>query len=174
MKEGDDLAAWAGAGGAWGSAQGGRDRPGGTVMGTIDDLSDDEKTRAFLQLLEYKLRMEKEQKTSQEGQKDSSFHELWQQLPAHQINPVRWAGGQGQACYADVYGLVMINYHAQSYVFVNGFGPDPTCSSRETDEEKTVRQSIQVWYGINSSKALGNCLLLFGLSVYLNLFTSIG
>ena len=37
--------------------------------------------------------MEKEQKTSQEGQKDSSFHELWQQLPAHQINPVRWAGG---------------------------------------------------------------------------------
>ena len=30
-------------------------------MGTIDDLSDDEKTRAFLQLLEYKLRMEKEQ-----------------------------------------------------------------------------------------------------------------
>ena len=34
---------------------------GGTVMGTIDDLSDDEKTRAFLQLLEYKLRMEKEQ-----------------------------------------------------------------------------------------------------------------
>ena len=64
-------------------------------MGTIDDLSDDEKTRAFLQLLEYKLRMEKEQKTSQEGQKDSSFHELWQQLPAHQINPVRWAGGRG-------------------------------------------------------------------------------
>merc|ERR1719319_299910 len=133
VKEGDDLAAWAGAGGAWGSAQGGRDRPGGMVMGTIDDLSDDEKTRAFLQLLQYKLRMEKEQKTSQEGQKDSSFHELWQQLPAHQINPVR-----------------------------------------ETDEEKTVRQSIQVWYGINSSKALGNCLLLFGLSVYLNIFTSIG
>ena len=32
-------------------------------MGTMDDLSDDEKTRAFLQLLEYKLRMEKEQVT---------------------------------------------------------------------------------------------------------------
>ena len=38
-----------------------RPQNGGTVMGTIDDLSDDEKTRAFLQLLEYKLRMEKEQ-----------------------------------------------------------------------------------------------------------------
>ena len=38
-----------------------RRQNGGTVMGTIDDLSDDEKTRAFLQLLEYKLRMEKEQ-----------------------------------------------------------------------------------------------------------------
>ena len=24
------------------------------------------------------------------GQKDSSFHELWQRLPAHQIDPVRW------------------------------------------------------------------------------------
>ena len=79
-------------------------------MGTIDDLSDDEKTRAFLQLLEYKLRMEKEQvpiktnnainnvcfslfqraETEETGQKDSSFHELWQRLPAHEINPVRY------------------------------------------------------------------------------------
>ena len=41
---------------------------GGTVMGTIDDLSDDEKTRAFLQLLEYKLRMEKEQVPHQHQQ----------------------------------------------------------------------------------------------------------
>ena len=41
---------------------------GGTVMGTIDDLSDDEKTRAFLQLLEYKLRMEKEQVQHQDQQ----------------------------------------------------------------------------------------------------------
>ena len=34
----------------------------GTVKGTFDDLSDDEKTKAFLQLLEYKLRLEQEQK----------------------------------------------------------------------------------------------------------------
>jgi len=83
-------------------------------MGTIDDLSDDEKTRAFLQLLEYKLRMEKEQMAENEetGQKDSSFHELWQRLPAHQIDPVS-----------------------------------------ETAEEKTVRESIQVWYGIGNSSS---------------------
>jgi len=90
-------------------------------MGTIDDLSDDEKTRAFLQLLEYKLRMEKEQRAESEetGQKDSSFHELWQRLPAHEINPVS-----------------------------------------ETDEEKTVRESIQVWYGINTSSRTNRSPLL--------------
>merc|ERR1719309_912501 len=81
-----------------------KSKSGGTVKGTFDDLSDDEKTKAFLQLLEYKLRMEKEQK-------ENSFHELWQRLPTHQINPVS-----------------------------------------ETEEEKTVRQSIQVWYGINSTR----------------------
>lgn len=108
----DDLTTWhQGAGQPKGSER--RRQNGGTVMGTIDDLSDDEKTRAFLQLLEYKLRMEKEQQAENEEtgqQKDSSFHELWQRLPAHQIDPVS-----------------------------------------ETDEEKTVRESIQVWYGINSS-----------------------
>ena len=33
----------------------------GTVSGTFDDLSDEEKTKAFLQLLEYQQRVEKEQ-----------------------------------------------------------------------------------------------------------------
>ena len=28
--------------------------------------------------------------TEETGQKDSSFHELWQRLPAHEINPVRY------------------------------------------------------------------------------------
>jgi hypothetical protein len=31
----------------------------GTVKGTFDDLSDEEKTKAFLQLLEYRLKVEK-------------------------------------------------------------------------------------------------------------------
>merc|ERR1711963_1363665 len=117
----DDLSTWhQGAGQPKGSQR--RRQNGGTVMGTIDDLSDDEKTRAFLQLLEYKLRMEKEQMAENEetGQKDSSFHELWQRLPAHEINPVS-----------------------------------------ETDEEKTVRESIQVWYGINTSSTTNRNPLLF-------------
>jgi len=117
----DDLTTWHQ--GAAGQPKGSQRRPQnvGTVMGTIDDLSDDEKTRAFLQLLEYKLRMEKEQMSENEetGQKDSSFHELWQRLPAHQIDPVS-----------------------------------------ETDEEKTVRESIQVWYGINSSSMTRQSVLL--------------
>jgi len=120
VKVSDDLTTWhQGAGQPKGSQR--RPQNGGTVMGTIDDLSDDEKTRAFLQLLEYKLRMEKEQMAENEeaGQKDSSFHELWQRLPAHQIDPVS-----------------------------------------ETDEEKTVRESIQVWYGINSSSTTGQSGLL--------------
>jgi len=116
----DDLSTWHQADG---QPKGNVPRPpnGGTVMGTIDDLSDDEKTRAFLQLLEYKLRMEKEQRAESEetGQKDSSFHELWQRLPAHEINPVS-----------------------------------------ETDEEKTVRESIQVWYGINTSSRTNRSPLL--------------
>merc|ERR1712083_993437 len=89
---------------------------GGTVKGTFDDLSDDEKTKAFLQLLEYKLRMEKEQRTEkkEKERKENSFHELWQRLPTHQIDPVS-----------------------------------------ETEEEKTVRQSIQVWYGIHGSGSDG-------------------
>jgi hypothetical protein len=31
----------------------------GTVKGTFEDLSDEEKTKAFLQLLEYRLKVEK-------------------------------------------------------------------------------------------------------------------
>ena len=62
------------------------------MKGTFDDLSDDEKTKAFLQLLEYKLRLEKEQKEEkemEETQEDDSFHELWQRLPSHQVKPDR-------------------------------------------------------------------------------------
>ena len=68
-----------------------KSKSGGTVKGTFDDLSDDEKTKAFLQLLEYKLRMEKEQRTEkkEKERKENSFHELWQRLPTHQIDPVR-------------------------------------------------------------------------------------
>jgi len=86
----------------------------GTVKGTFDDLSDDEKTKAFLQLLEYKLRLEQEQKEEKEEEEnqDDSFHELWQRLPSHQVKP-----------------------------------------DSETEEEKKVRESIQVWYGINNSAA---------------------
>jgi len=63
----------------------------GTVKGTFDDLSDDEKTKAFLQLLEYKLRLEKEEKEEKEKEEtqDDSFHELWQRLPSHQVKPDR-------------------------------------------------------------------------------------
>lgn len=108
VEVGDNLDSWPGAGQSGGSPSRFK---GGTVLGTIDDLSDDEKTRAFLQLLQYKLKIEKEQKTENKNEKkETSFHELWQRLPTHQIDPVS-----------------------------------------ETDEEKTVRQSIQVWYGINCS-----------------------
>jgi hypothetical protein len=39
----------------------------GTVKGTFEDLSDEEKTKAFLQLLEYRLKVEKvrDQSTNQ-------------------------------------------------------------------------------------------------------------
>ena len=73
----------------------------GTVKGTFDDLSDDEKTKAFLQLLEYKLRLEQEQREDEED--TDRFHELWQRLPSHKVRP-----------------------------------------DTETEEEKTVRESIQV------------------------------
>lgn len=117
----DDLSSWPQTG-QESPGKAARARNSGTVMGTMDDLSDDEKTRAFLQLLEYKLRMEKEQApTSQSGgHADSSFHELWQRLPAHQIDPVS-----------------------------------------ETAEEKTARQSVQVWYGINSSPAVKSSQLVW-------------
>ena len=58
----DDLSSWPQTG-QESPGKAARARNSGTVMGTMDDLSDDEKTRAFLQLLEYKLRMEKEQVT---------------------------------------------------------------------------------------------------------------
>ena len=58
----DDLDSWPQAG-QESKVKQARPRNSGTVIGTMDDLSDDEKTRAFLQLLEYKLRMEKEQVT---------------------------------------------------------------------------------------------------------------
>ena len=61
----------------------------GTVKGTFDDLSDDEKTKAFLQLLEYKIRLEQEQKQEEEREQDN-FHELWQKLPSHQVKPERY------------------------------------------------------------------------------------
>ena len=82
------------------------------MKGTFDDLSDDEKTKAFLQLLEYKLKLEKEQKQDkeEEAENEDNFHELWQRLPSHQVKP-----------------------------------------DTETEEEKRVRESIQVWYGINGS-----------------------
>jgi len=87
----------------------------GTVSGTFDDLSDEEKTKAFLQLLEYKQRVEKEQRDEkrEKERKETSFHELWQRLPAHQIDPIR-----------------------------------------ETEEEKAVRHSIQVWYGISGTSQI--------------------
>ena len=55
------------------------------MKGTFDDLSDDEKTKAFLQLLEYKLRLEAEQQEAGQQRDEDSFHELWQRLPAHQV-----------------------------------------------------------------------------------------
>ena len=64
---------------------------GGTVKGTFDDLSDDEKTKAFLQLLEYKLKLEKEEQKEEEKEEDEdSFHELWQRLPSHQVKPGKY------------------------------------------------------------------------------------
>ena len=88
------------------------------MKGTFEDLSDDERTKAFLQLLDYKLRLEKEQRLEKHEleKKENNFQELWKKLPSHQVNPVQ-----------------------------------------ETEEEKTVRESIQVWYGIdgiNSSPGL--------------------
>merc|ERR1711990_678133 len=87
---------------------------GGTVKGTFEDLSDDERTKAFLQLLEYKMRLEKEQRLGKHEmeKKENKFQELWEKLPSHQVDPVS-----------------------------------------ETEEEKAVRESIQVWYGINSSNS---------------------
>jgi len=96
----------------------------GTVKGTFDDLSDDEKTKAFLQLLEYKIRLEQEQKQEEEREQDN-FHELWQKLPSHQVKP-----------------------------------------ESETEEEKKVRESIQVWYGINSSTCLHHNLKHFILLIF--------
>jgi len=86
----------------------------GTVSGTFDDLSDEEKTKAFLQLLEYQQRVEKEQRDEQKvkERKEYSFHELWQRLPAHHIDPIR-----------------------------------------ETDEDRSARQSVQVWYGISGGSS---------------------
>ena len=85
------------------------------MKGTFEDLSDDERTKAFLQLLDYKLRLEKEQRLEKDEleKKENNFQELWKKLPSHQVDPVQ-----------------------------------------ETEEEKTVRESIQVWYGINSSPGL--------------------
>ena len=85
------------------------------MKGTFEDLSDDERTKAFLQLLDYKMRLEKEQRLEKHEleKKENNFQELWKKLPSHQVNPVQ-----------------------------------------ETEEEKTVRESIQVWYGINSSPGL--------------------
>ena len=97
----------------------------GTVKGTFDDLSDDEKTKAFLQLLEYKLRLEAEQKEDEQEkvtEDTDRFHELWQRLPSHKVEP-----------------------------------------DSETEEEKTVRESIQVWYGINSGAGLGCSILVLTL-----------
>lgn len=93
----------------------------GTVKGTFDDLSDDEKTKAFLQLLEYKLRLEAEQKEDEEtvAEDTDRFHELWQRLPSHKVQP-----------------------------------------DSETEEEKTVRESIQVWYGINGGARRCGSLVL--------------
>ena len=88
---------------------------GGTVKGTFEDLSDDERTKAFLQLLEYKMRLEKEQRLGvpEMEKKENKFQELWEKLPSHHVNPIE-----------------------------------------ETEEEKAVRESIQVWYGINSCPSL--------------------
>ena len=85
------------------------------MKGTFEDLSDDERTKAFLQLLDYKMRLEKEQRLEKHEleKKENNFQELWKKLPSHQLDPVQ-----------------------------------------ETEEEKTVRESIQVWYGINSSSYL--------------------
>jgi len=60
-------------------------RPG-TVAGTFEDLSDEERTKAFLQLLEYRLKLEKGKEEGKKEGKDDRFHELWQRLPAPEVN----------------------------------------------------------------------------------------
>ena len=68
-----------------------RGKSGGTVKGTFEDLSDDERTKAFLQLLDYKLKLEKGQRLEKHEleKKENNFQELWMKLPSHQINPVQ-------------------------------------------------------------------------------------
>jgi len=68
----EDLNAWNGP-----SFPGMNGKPG-RVAGTFHDLSDEEKTKAFLQLLEHQLKMDKERG----GNKNSKVNELWQNLPA--------------------------------------------------------------------------------------------
>jgi len=76
--------------GILGDREEGKDKGGGIVKGTFDDLPDDEKTKAFLKLLEYKLRKElRVQEQQEKERKENSFHELWQKLPALQVNPVK-------------------------------------------------------------------------------------
>ena len=71
-------------------------------------------------MLEYKLRLEAEQKEDEKevAEDTDRFHELWQRLPSHKVQP-----------------------------------------DSETEEEKTVRESIQVWYGINAWVRRGGSLM---------------
>ena len=72
-------------------------RPG-TVAGTFEDLNDEERTKAFLQLLEYRLKLEKDKEGAEEG-KDERFHELWQRLPAPEVNSPRYTYRVPQVFY---------------------------------------------------------------------------
>jgi len=74
----DDLSRWAGqpASNVFQSPR------SGTVAGTFEDLSEEERTKAFLQFLEHRIKMEKEEKEP----RDDGFHELWQRLPTPSVS----------------------------------------------------------------------------------------
>ena len=60
-----------------------------TVQGTFDDLSDEEKTRALLQFLQYHQQLEQENETKK-------FQELWNKT-AHSSSSDPYFGGSGRS-----------------------------------------------------------------------------
>eukprot|EP00088_Acartia_fossae_P011574 TRINITY_DN15894_c0_g1_i2.p1 TRINITY_DN15894_c0_g1~~TRINITY_DN15894_c0_g1_i2.p1 ORF type:complete len:488 (-),score=49.75 TRINITY_DN15894_c0_g1_i2:119-1582(-) len=70
----DDLDAWTNS-----KYPSGYSMSPGRVAGTFHDLSDEEKTKAFLQLLQHQLKVEKERGGNK---KSTKVNELWQNLPA--------------------------------------------------------------------------------------------